>query len=548
MNETTDATTIFAPLWRRKWLILAVAILAAAGAYAYYRRQPHVYTATTQVYLGSGSEVQALLNTTQSKGSLSERDVTDQTTLINSSAVGEAVRLKLKQEHRRARGPVAAKSIKGSEFITITSQAHSARGAALLANAYAQAYIARQSASYRRQVKAAIAITAQQLRKIERGEAVTRPAKPQGGSAGSSSAPASSAGGVLQAANISSKLSQLESDLAVRGVQQVSLATAKTALLISPKPRKNAIFGFLLGLVLAAIAAYTFSRFDRRLRSLADVEGVFRAPILAALPTTRQAVVRNGQPAPAAVLLEPLRRLHTSLQLGDVLDRDRGQTPRLILFISPDPGDGKSTLVANLALVQGDSGERVAVVDADLRQPVQAKLLDVDGPYGLEEVLAGTVPLYEAMQRVQSITEAGSEHAESDAGVATMVASQIKGGVSVLMSRGAVANPPALLASQAMATLLRSVAEDFDYALVDAPSPLAVSDAMPLLQVVDGVVIVVRLGHTRQVSAQRLVQLLSRVSSAPVLGTVASQVSAMDLASYGFSPPRQRRWRTMLSR
>ena len=56
MNETTDATSIFAPLWRRKWLILAVAIVVAAGSYAYYKRQPTTYQATTQVYLGAAAE------------------------------------------------------------------------------------------------------------------------------------------------------------------------------------------------------------------------------------------------------------------------------------------------------------------------------------------------------------------------------------------------------------------------------------------------------------------------------------------------------------
>ena len=56
MNETPEATAIFAPIWKRKWLILIVAILAGAGSYFYYRRDPSIYSASTQLYLGNGAE------------------------------------------------------------------------------------------------------------------------------------------------------------------------------------------------------------------------------------------------------------------------------------------------------------------------------------------------------------------------------------------------------------------------------------------------------------------------------------------------------------
>ena len=59
MNETTDATAIFAPIWRRKWLILAVGIVVAAGSYFYYKRERPIFQATTQVFLGAAAEEQA---------------------------------------------------------------------------------------------------------------------------------------------------------------------------------------------------------------------------------------------------------------------------------------------------------------------------------------------------------------------------------------------------------------------------------------------------------------------------------------------------------
>jgi Mrp family chromosome partitioning ATPase len=107
------------------------------------------------------------------------------------------------------------------------------------------------------------------------------------------------------------------------------------------------------------------------------------------------------------------------------------------------------------------------------------------------------------------------------------------GSVSLLAGGTKVANPPALLGHPAAAELVRSLASDFDHVLLDAPSPLQVSDVLPLLAAVDGIVIVARVGHTRASAAERLVQLLARTPSAPVLGVVANAVSQADIKKYG---------------
>ena len=241
--------------------------------------------------------------------------------------------------------------------------------------------------------------------------------------------------------------------------------------------------------------------------------------------------------------------MHTTLRLGETQTGGGENTPRSILFLSADAGDGKSTLAASLALVQRDAGERVAIVEADFRRPVQAKLLEVDSPSGLVEVLAGMLPLGEAIRAVEPIRGDASPNLErTPASVATVAESQSTGTLSVLVSGGSVANPPALLGGQPMADLLHSITEDFDHVLIDAPSPLEVSDAMPLLQLVDGIVIVARVGHTRELSAQRLVQLLASTSSAPVLGVVVNDVPPKDIQKYGFSSPSKWRWQRALTR
>ncbi|MGA2454697.1 MAG: Wzz/FepE/Etk N-terminal domain-containing protein [Solirubrobacteraceae bacterium] len=531
MNETTDAASIFAPLWRRKWLILTVAVVVAVGSYLDYKREKPTYEASTELYLGAASE-EVAPGEKASKTSLS--NVTNQASVINSIVV-EGVRHRLRNEHKAAltRGAIVrAKSSEKGQFITIETEAHSGKAAALLANLVAQAYIARQGATRHRTVERAIAIARRQVRRIEASDA---------GKAGTKGPSTAS---ILQTAALNTKINELESSLELAGAEQIKPAKGTSATLLGPEPKKDAIFGFVIGLVLASIAAYVLSRFDRRLRSLAGVEEAFHAQILAALPRVRRPIVhRDGLPSPSRVLLEPLRRLHASLQVNDARGEQDAETSRCVLLVmSPDAGDGKSTLVADLALIKRDAGERVAVVEANFRRPVQAKLLGLHDAPGLADVLAGALPLEEAMLRVLPMDQALQADRESDgAGVATAVRSRA-GSLFLLAGGGSVPNPPAALAQPAMHELLRALAAEYDCVLLDAPSPLEVSDVMPLLQEVDGIMLVARIGHTRETSAGRLVQVLGQTNSAPVLGVAANCVAPRDLERYGFSSPSGKGW------
>jgi non-specific protein-tyrosine kinase len=116
-----------------------------------------------------------------------------------------------------------------------------------------------------------------------------------------------------------------------------------------------------------------------------------------------------------------------------------------------------------------------------------------------------------------------------------MIAAESAGSLSALLGGGNAENPPALLGRPAMGELLRSLAEEHDHVLIDAPPPLEVSDVMPLLSKVDGIVIVARIGHTRDVSGERLMELLRRAGGARVLGVVANCAQRKDLERSGLS-------------
>jgi len=528
MNQTTEAASVFAPIWRRKWLILATGLIVAVGSYFYYKRQPGEFSASTQIYLGAGAEELAHEGSAKAQGA----NAANQTVLINT-VVSESVHKQLRLEHKKAaaKGKVKAKAAEKSEFVTITAEAKNAKSAVLLANTTAVAYIARQHATREKQINAAIEIARRQKRRLE----TPQKGKNKGGAAVSATS-------IIQAATLSSKINQLEQQLAIKEVAQVSPAKKSTAVSLAKSPKKYAIFGFMIGLVLASIAAFILSRFDRRLRSLSEIEGVFGAELLTALPTVRNPVIdEDGALRPAKPLLEPLRRLHSLLALHDSVNGSQGP-PRVIMIVSADPGDGKSSLAANLALVERDAGERVCLVEANLRGPVLGRILGLDGARGLSDVLDGRLEAREAMQGIGGAVEQQA----SGSGGAT-VATRETGTISVLLSGPASSNPGALLSHASMGELLKGLAADSDHVIVDTSALLEVSDAMPLLREVDGIIIVARIGHTQRDSAERLRPLLERAHGATVLGVVATSAPESEMARHGFTMPAATQRRSRFS-
>ena len=563
MNETNDASAMFAPIWRRKWLILAVGVLVAAGTFVYYKHKHPSYSASTQIYLGAGAEEQVQVNGNGSIGGKKNAspEGSAQAVLINSAIIKSVVKDRLRKMHRTPEvksalaGKVKAKATEKSEFVTLTAEARKAKGATLLADTTAQVYVKRQNDKYKHAVESAISLTRRQVRRInatqeaEAAEAEAAQAAAAKGKGSSTSTPTKGKGAstsvALQLAQLSSKINQLESDLGIVSVRQVETAKPKK---LSTSPKRNAIFGLVVGLLLASFVAYALARFDNRLRSLAEIEAAFSAKILAALAAVKRPIVTSdGQPRPSKRLREPLQRLHTALQVGGVGATEGARKPRTFLFVSAQGGDGQSTVIADLALIQRDAGASVVVVEADLRRPRLARMLGVSDRPGLAEVLEGRLTIAEAVQGVPGAGLSAPEPGVPGASpVATLVQAPARGAASVLVG-GVVENPTAALAGPAMGETLRSLAEEFDYVLVDAPPPLEVSDVIPLLPLVDGIVIVARSGQTRDVAARRLMELLASSPSAPVLGIVANGVAQKDIQRYGFSTYSGRGWRSRLT-
>jgi capsular exopolysaccharide synthesis family protein len=208
---------------------------------------------------------------------------------------------------------------------------------------------------------------------------------------------------------------------------------------------------------------------------------------------------------PASALGESIRSLRTSLMLTN-LDRP----PRVIMVTSSVPQEGKTAVSLSLARLFASIGQKVVVVDCDLRRPAAHKSFGLDLVPGLVEHLSGELPLEAVIKQ--------------DTHSATWL----------IPAGRAAANPPELLGSEEMKRLLKRLSENYDLVIVDSAPVLAVSDSLILCRQVDKTVFVVRWARTRRETATRgLRQVLE--AGGDVAGVLLTAVDVKKHAQYGYS-------------
>ena len=153
----------------------------------------------------------------------------------------------------------------------------------------------------------------------------------------------------------------------------------------------NLAFALVFGLILGVGVSVLLEYFDTSFRNVADVETKLKLPVLGVIP---HAADPDGEADDDPAAEEPFRVLHTNLNLA----LKPGEPVGLILF-SAGPGEGKSTTLHRLARTMGATGERVLLVDSDVRRPVQHRLARRSKEPGLSDVLLGQRPLDEVIQR-----------------------------------------------------------------------------------------------------------------------------------------------------
>ncbi len=190
---------------------------------------------------------------------------------------------------------------------------------------------------------------------------------------------------------------------------------------------------------------------------------------------------------------EQYRTIRTNMQFASI-DREL----KTIMVTSASPGEGKSTTVANLAVVLAQQGKRVLLIDADLRKPTVHYTFKVSNIYGVTSVLTRQRTLSEAI-------------------VTTTIPD-----VDVLPSGPVPPNPSEIIDSKSMTHLIEEAKELYDYVLFDTPPIMIVTDAQVLAHRVDGVIMVISSGKTEIESAIKGKELLEN-ANAKILGTVLNE-------------------------
>lgn len=260
----------------------------------------------------------------------------------------------------------------------------------------------------------------------------------------------------------------------------------------------------MVGFVLATGAAYLIEFLDRSIKSTSDVERVFNYPVIGYLSMMSE----NGNNAtyvlshPTSVVTESFRLLQSNLEFFQAYN-----SAKTILITSPMQGNGKTTIAVNLAISLAMSGQKTILVDSDLRRPAVHAAFGVDKSPGLSDIIRSKKKPAEVVRSMDGTR------------------------VDVITAGNVPSNVTEVVGSKRIAEILGGLKDDFETIIVDAP-PLVISDSYNLASKVDGVVLVLEPGQTREEQARVIKEQLNR-AGARVIGVVFNRVTESNAKSYG---------------
>ncbi|MBX3441671.1 MAG: polysaccharide biosynthesis tyrosine autokinase [Planctomyces sp.] len=328
-------------------------------------------------------------------------------------------------------------------------------------------------------------------------------------------------------------------DLVVEKLQAVDLAKNQGVLnanvtqqptpgvQVGPDFAKYLGLGGAAGFLVAISLSFLLEVADKSFRNPDEITKQLGLPVIGHIPELevgRDArIVRDGvvdrslstHHRPRSRMAEAYRAVRAALFFGT-----RGQGNRVIQITSADPGDGKSTLAANLAVAIATSGKKCLLVDADLRRPRVHALFGLENTVGVSSVVNDGLDVPDAVQQ-SSIAN-----------------------LDIMTVGPRVENPAELLLSPRFTELVAVLRERYDFVLFDTPPVLAVTDPAAVAAHVDGVVLVVRITKRSRPHGKRACETLDLIG-ARVLGVVVNGVDGRtpDYAggygsSYGANPYR----------
>ena len=271
--------------------------------------------------------------------------------------------------------------------------------------------------------------------------------------------------------------------------------------------------GFAFGVMLVLVAETLDSTFS----SVEDLEKTVGAIVIAHVPRVaardlHKSAKRGSMIDPSIMAYhDPRSRESEIFRVGrtSMMISNRKGDVRTIMVTSPQPGDGKSTTISNLAVSFAQTGKRVLLIDADMRRPVISKLFGIQAEPGLSDFLTGNISLQDAI----SETEVPNLH---------------------VMPNGNLTGEPAeLLESQMMLRLFQQTDEHYDLVLVDAPPVLAVADPAIVAPYVDAVLLTVRVVKNGRSIVEDAMRVLNDIQISPC-AVIVNGVEKSALKSYQY--------------
>lgn len=263
----------------------------------------------------------------------------------------------------------------------------------------------------------------------------------------------------------------------------------------------------LAGIVLAVVAVGLLEYLDNAVKVGRDFVALVGAPLLSVITTAPklrpgrdQAIVLER---PRSTTAEAIRLLRTNVEFAAA-----SREIRTLVVTSPGPGEGKSTITANLGTAMAQAGYTTVIVDADLRRPSQHRIFGLANERGLSTLLARP--------------ERTWQEVAGQVGTPNLL---------VIPSGPLPPNPADLLSSDRLRHLLAEIGQTADIVLVDTPPILAVSDPLVVATHTDGVALVCRAGRTRVESLRRAAEALEQ-GNVRLVGVVLNQQPEQDLGDY----------------
>ena len=290
------------------------------------------------------------------------------------------------------------------------------------------------------------------------------------------------------------RLSRMQNTPTVTQIEPATLPRSP----ISPKPFTNAATTGAVGLMIAAGIVFLVEYLDDTVKTPEQVEEALGLTVLgyvSDVPKTKgedRGLYVYSQPR--SPLAEAFRALRTNLEYSGV-----DKPLRTILVTSAGPGEGKSTVAANLAAILAQSGKPVALVDADLRRPSAHRFFNLENRVG--------------------VTDAFRDHLDLEAVAQTWEGDE---NIAVITTGSLPPNPTELLGSERMTQLLEGLQKNRKMIIIDSP-PSIVTDPQVLSTKVDGVVIVIWPGHTPMNGLRATLDQLNRVG-ANVVGVIFNRI------------------------